>query len=129
MVEEGGVRRPRCPVVAACMSGCGEAPDPPELVPLPASEVVGDFGCAGAELPAVTFRLNPSADPPTWIEFDDREVQLLWPRGYGYLADELIVVDPDGTKVLRDGQRVEGLGVCATPDDSVMYFHSAASAP
>ncbi|HEV2951461.1 MAG TPA: hypothetical protein VGZ51_05105 [Actinomycetota bacterium] len=111
----------------AGLVGCSAPTSPvptPRIVELPRPQpVAGGSGCAGAA-PEVTVRLDPASEPPAWFEFDGGRLDVLWPPGYRLLEDPIVVIDPQGRIVLRDGDRRE-VEVCATGDDGVVVFHGA----
>jgi hypothetical protein len=64
--------------------------------------------CPIAELLPATVRVDPGADPPTWIV--SPRTNLEWPVGFRLQVTNGVgeVVDPDGTVVVRDGGQLVG---------------------
>lgn len=67
------------------------------------------FCSLAALLPAIVH-VEPSADPPTWIDGPDggHGLNLEWPVGFTLRTADGVaqVVDPDGNVVARDGGRL-----------------------
>jgi hypothetical protein len=78
--------------------------------------------CGGLEVTDAEFRWDRAADTVWLIYPDAPERRAVWPDGYTarVVGELLVILSPEGTFRLTEGQTLPKLDVCLLPDDRVL---------
>jgi hypothetical protein len=101
-------------------------PDAGPLIPIEVVHIetgrLANAECGGLEVANAEFRWDRAADT-VWLVYPDApERMAVWPDDYAarVVGDLLIIMSPDGTVRLTEGQTLPKLDVCVLPDDRVV---------